>query len=93
MVGEHSIGELARESDSVFVVAAFTQTSENIRHIRSERIWFCNAYCAIVAGGLAVLPRDLSAGSNRRVVTVGLIVLVLFSLASFACSVRLVAEL
>jgi hypothetical protein len=82
-----------REQNPALVVAAFTQASENIRHIRSERIWFCNAYGAIIAGGLAILPRDLSTASNRRVLAIGLIFLVLFSLVSLACSIRLVAEL
>ncbi len=85
--------EPAVKPDPAFVIAAFAETSENIRHIRSERIWFCNAYCAIVAGGLALLPRDPGIASNRRVVLAGLVVLVLFSIVSLACSIRLVAEL
>ena len=88
-----STHEPVAKPDPALVVAAFTQTSENIRHIRSERIWFANAYGAIVAGGLALLPRDLSIVSNRRVVLASLVVLVLFSGVALACRIRLVAEL
>lgn len=88
-----SMHECVAKPDAALVVAAFTQTSENIRHIRSERIWFANAYGAIVAGGLALLPSDLSIASNRRVVLASLVVLVLFSGVALACSIRLAAEL
>lgn len=88
-----STHECVAKPDAVLVVAAFTQTCENIRHIRSERIWFANAYGAIVAGGLALLPSDLSIASNRRVVLASLVVLVLFSGVALACSIRLASEL
>lgn len=72
----------------------FEQASENVRHIRSERISFTNVYTAVVAGGLALLQRDFgAAASNRPIVTIGLVVLLLFSLVSLLSSIRLVAEL
>lgn len=93
MSKDHAVCESTQLTNPALVVAAFSEASENVRHIRNERLLFCNAYCAIVAGGLAVLPRDMSAASNRRLVTMGLILIVLFSLVSLACSIRLVAEL
>jgi hypothetical protein len=72
--------------------AAFVQAWENVRHIRNERIWFTNAYTAIIAGGLALLQR-LGDSSNRLLTSAGLVVLMLFSLASIMSSIRLIAEL
>jgi hypothetical protein len=72
--------------------AAYVQAWESVRHIRNERIWFTNAYSAIVAGSLAALLRD-NGGVTSRATTVGLLVLVLFSFASLMSSIRLVAEL
>ncbi|MBK9128024.1 MAG: hypothetical protein IPM13_09505 [Phycisphaerales bacterium] len=73
--------------------AAFVQAWENIRHIRNERIWFTNAYTAVVAGGLALLQRDVGTSTNKLLTSTGFLVLVMFSLASLLSSIRLVAEL
>ena len=75
------------------VAAAYTQAWENIRHIRNERIWFTNAYTAVVAGGLAFLLRDNGSSANQAPKSIGLLVLVLFSFVSIMSSIRLVAEL
>jgi hypothetical protein len=81
-------------ADPHLVTAAFVQAWENIRHIRNERIWFTNAYTAVVAGGLALTQRDGGAASSYPMVpTMGLTVLLLFSFASLLSSIRLVAEL
>ena len=76
----------------VLAAAAFVQAWENVRHIRNERIWFTNAYSAIVAGSLAALLRDGASVTSRSAI-VGLLILVLFSVASLISSIRLVAEL
>jgi hypothetical protein len=73
-------------------VGVYVQAWENVRHIRNERIWFTNAYSAIVAGTVAALLRDSASGTSSAT-TVGLLVLVLFSFASLVSSIRLVAEL
>ena len=79
-------------SNPALAVGAYVQAWENVRHIRNERIWFTNAYSAIVAGTLAALLRDGESATSRST-TVGLLVLVLFSFASLMSSIRLVAEL
>ncbi len=79
-------------TNPALAVGAYVQAWENVRHIRNERIWFTNAYSAIVAGSLAGLLRD-GASVTSRTTTVGLLVLVLFSFASLMSSIRLVAEL
>ena len=78
---------------SALATAAFVQAWENIRHIRNERIWFTNAYTAVVAGGLAVLQRGVGSSTHKALTAIGLVVLVLFSVASLMSSIRLVAEL
>ena len=81
-------------ADPGFATAAFEQASENIRHIRNERIWFASAYGAVVTGGLALLQRDNgNAAANKSLTTIGYVVLVLFSLVSLMSSIRLVEEL
>ena len=75
------------------VAAAYTQACENVRHIRNERIWFTNAYTAVVAGGLAFMLRDNGSSANQAPKSIGLLVLVLFSVLSIMSSIRLVAEL
>lgn len=75
------------------VAAAYTQACENVRHIRNERIWFTNAYTAVVAGGLAFMLRDNGDSSSQAPTSIGLLVLVLFSMLSIMSSIRLVAEL
>ena len=79
-------------SNPALAAAAYVQAWENVRHIRNERIWFTNAYSAIVAGSLAALLRDSESFTSRST-TVGLLVLVLFSFASLMSGIRLVAEL
>jgi hypothetical protein len=83
---------VAGNPSPALAAAAYVQAWENVRHIRNERIWFTNAYSAIVAGSLAGLLRD-GASVTSRSTTVGLLVLVLFSFASLISSIRLVAEL
>ena len=78
--------------DPALVAAAYVQAWESVRHIRHERIWFTNAYSAIVAGSLAALLRDSESFTSRSA-TFGLLILVLFSFASLMSSIRLVAEL
>lgn len=73
--------------------AAFVQAWENVRHIRNERIWFTNAYSAILVGGLALLRVDQASAAPSTPPTIGLIVLILFSVVSLMSSIRLVAEL
>ncbi len=73
--------------------AAYVQAWENIRHIRNERIWFTNAYTAVIAGGLAFLLRDNGSTANQAPKSIGLLVLVLFSVVSIMSSIRLVVEL
>lgn len=79
-------------TNPALVAAAYVQAWENVRHIRNERIWFTNAYSAIVAGSLAALLRDGASVASTST-TAGLLILVLFSVASLISSVRLVAEL
>ena len=79
-------------ANPALATAAYVQAWENVRHIRNERIWFTNAYSAIVAGSLAALLRDGESVASRST-TVGLLILVLFSFASLMSSIRLVAEL
>ena len=79
-------------SNPALAAAAYVQAWESVRHIRNERIWFTNAYSAIVAGSLAALLRDSESFTSRSA-TVGLLILVLFSFASLLSSIRLVAEL
>jgi hypothetical protein len=74
------------------VAAAYVQACENIRHIRNERIWFTNAYTAVIAGGLAFMLRD-NGSSAQAPKSIGLLVLVLFSFVSILSSIRLVVEL
>ena len=89
---EEKGSQFAGSPNPALAAAAYVQAWENVRHIRNERIWFTNAYSAIVAGSLAALLRDGASVTNRST-TVGLLVLVLFSFASLMSSIRLVAEL
>lgn len=73
--------------------AAFNQAWENVRHIRNERVWFTNAYTAVVAGGLAHLQHENGGSANHAPRSIGLLVLVLFSVVSIMSSIRMVAEL
>lgn len=73
--------------------AALVQAWENVRHIRNERILFTNAYAAIIAGGLALLQRDIGTSQSKLSTCTGFTVLALFSLASLMSGIRLVAEL
>lgn len=78
---------------SALATAAFVQAWENIRHIRNERIWFTNAYTAVVAGGVALLQKGIGDPTDKALTTIGLVVLVLFSVVSLMSSIRLVVEL
>ena len=89
---EEKGSQFAGSPNPALAAAAYVQAWESVRHIRNERIWFTNAYSAIVAGTLAALLRE-SGGVTSRSTTVGLLILVLFSFASLVSSIRLVAEL
>ena len=80
-------------ANPALATAAYVQAWENVRHIRNERIWFTNAYTAVVAGGLAFMLRDNGNSANQAPKSIGLLVLVLFSVLSIMSSIRLVAEL
>ncbi len=68
----------------------FQQNWENVRHIKSERIWFMNTFCLISAGTLSLLQ-----SIHGKVVVQQALVLFLcvFSLIGLLTSLRLKAEL
>jgi hypothetical protein len=68
----------------------FQQNWENVRGIKSERIWFMNTYSVISAGSLSLLQGI----HGERVIQLTLIVaLCLLSVIGFISSLRLKAEL
>ena len=68
----------------------FQQNWENVRGIKSERIWFMNTYSVISAGSLSLLQSI----HGERVIQLTLIVaLCLLSVIGFISSLRLKAEL
>jgi hypothetical protein len=68
----------------------FQQNWENVRGIKSERIWFMNTYSVISAGSLSLLQGI----HGERVIQLTLIIaLCLLSVIGFISSLRLKAEL
>lgn len=79
-----------RTTNAALLVAIFTQNWENVRGIKSERIWFMNTYSVISAGSLSLLPRI----DREPVIQLTLIAaLCLLSLMGLISSLRLKAEL
>lgn len=72
---------------------AFVQAWQNARHIRIERIWFTNVYTAVVGGGLAFFATTQWGSATQAPKSIGLLVLVLFSIVSIMSSIRLIADL
>jgi hypothetical protein len=68
----------------------FAQNWENVRGIKSERIWFMNTYLVVSAGSLSLLQSI----RGERVIELTLILAIcLFSLVGLISSLRLKAEL
>jgi hypothetical protein len=68
----------------------YQQNWENIRHIKSERIWFMNTYALISAGALSLLQNV----RGDAVLQLSLLLFMcLFSLIGLLTSLRLKAEL
>ena len=77
-------------TDSALFATIFQQNWENVRGIKSERIWFMNIYSAISAGSLTLLQGI----HGERVIELALILaLCLLSLVGLISSLRLKAEL
>ena len=77
-------------TDSALFTTIFAQNWENVRGIKSERIWFMNTYSVISAGSLSLLHGI----RGERVIELTLIfALCLFSLMGLISSLRLKAEL
>jgi hypothetical protein len=77
-------------TSSPLFATIFTQNWENVRGIKSERIWFMNTYSVISAGSLSLLPRI----QGEQVIQLTLILaLCLLSLMGLISSLRLKAEL
>jgi hypothetical protein len=79
-----------RTTSTGLFATIFQQNWENVRGIKSERIWFLNTYSVISAGSLSLLQGI----HGERVMEVTLIVVLCFlSLIGFISSLRLKAEL
>jgi hypothetical protein len=77
-------------TDTALFAAIFQQNWENVRGIKSERIWFMNTYSVISAGSLTLLQSI----RGERVLELALILaLCLLSLVGLISSLRLKAEL
>ena len=77
-------------TDTAFFATIFQQNWENVRGIKSERIWFMNTYSVISAGSLTLLQSI----RGERVIELTLILaLCLLSLVGLISSLRLKAEL
>ena len=70
--------------------AIYQQNWENVRHIKSERIWFMNTFSAISAGALSLL-QTIRGGAVLQPSL--LFFMCLFSLIGVFTSLRLKAEL
>ena len=76
--------------DPAFFVEVFRQNWENVRNIKTERIWFLNTFAAISAGALSLLQ----AVRLGAVLQISLILFMcLFSIIGLLTSLRLKAEL
>jgi len=77
-------------TSSALFATIFQQNWENVRGIKSERIWFMNTYAVISAGSLTLLQRI----HDERVIELALILTLCFiSLVGLISSLRLKAEL
>jgi hypothetical protein len=77
-------------TDSALFATIFQQNWENVRGIKSERIWFMNTYSVISAGSLSLLQSV----HGERVIELALILaMCLLSLVGLIGSLRLKAEL
>ena len=77
-------------TDTALFATIFQQNWENVRGIKSERIWFMNTYSVISAGSLSLLQGI----HGERVIELTLILaLCLLSLIGLISSLRLKAEL
>lgn len=74
---------------AIFAVI-YQQSWENVRHIKSERIWFMNTFSAISAGALSLLQTI----RGEAVLQLSLLLFMcLFSVIGLLTSLRLKAEL
>jgi hypothetical protein len=79
-----------RTTSTALFAQIFEQNWENVRGIKSERIWFMNTYSVISAGSLSLLQGV----RGERVIQLTLILaLCLVSLIGLISSLRLKAEL
>ena len=82
--------EIPAGSDATIFAAVFNENWQNVRHIKSERISFMNAYSLITAGVLTLLQNVQATDLMRT----GLLVFMsLFSLFGLLTSLRLKGEL
>jgi len=77
-------------TDSALFATIFQQNWENVRGIKSERIWFMNTYSVISAGSLTLLQ---SIRGEHAVELALILALCLLSLVGVISSLRLKAEL
>ena len=77
-------------TDTAIWNAIFQENWANVRHIKSERIWFTNIFAIITAGALSLLQST----RGEAVLQLSLIVFMcVFSLMGLLTSLRLKAEL
>jgi hypothetical protein len=77
-------------ANSALILAAFQQNWENVRHIKSERMWFMNTNAVITAGVLSLLQNI----RGEFVLQLSLIFcMCILSLIALVTSLRLKAEL
>ncbi len=77
-------------TDATMFAAVFNENWQNVRHIKTERISFMNAYSLISAGVLTLLQNVQATDLMRT----GLLVfMILFSLFGLVTSLRLKGEL
>jgi xanthine/uracil permease len=82
--------EIPAGTDATIFAAVFNENWQNVRHIKSERISFMNAYSLITAGVLTLLQNVQATDLMRT----GLLVFMsLFSLIGLLTSLRLKGEL
>ena len=76
--------------DSALFTEVFRQNWENVRHIKTERMWFMNTFSAITAGALSLL-QAISLGAVLQTSLIGF--MCVFSVIGLLTSLRLKAEL
>jgi hypothetical protein len=82
--------ENAAVTDTTIFASVFEENWANVRHIKTERISFMNAYSLISAGVLTLLQ---SVQATDLIRTVLLLFMSLFSVFGFLTSLRLKGEL